>query len=331
MPSQIDAPLQRAEHLPVVHALRIDVPTGRRHSRRTDPRACRSRPPADRAAEAPRVDAEPAQVFHRVAQMRPAPSRARRAGRSRRPSGCRCGSRHAPGSPRRVGRDSARLQPLERQLEHRAHGADGCGAGPTVIVQLGARRRLAAKAADRAVGMAWMRASASPHCARQRTSRPAKRASRTMRPPSVSPSRRSITKPRPRPSSGRSTWRMPGTGTPAVIAAAIRCASTSRPAVILARSPAPLAARRRISGTLPVPPRMSNAQVCWLAPPESRRTASTRPLPVAITPASRCRPAVTCASSPCTASPPAEQAEIEAAAACLPPDRPGFHRSPERT
>jgi len=86
---------------------------------------------------------------------------------------------------------------------------------------------------------------------------------------------RSITKPLPMPSAGCSTWRTAGAGTPTARAASISAASVARPAEPTSRSPCRGGARRRISGMSPSAVTNSNAQVCWLAPPDSRRKPET--------------------------------------------------------
>ena len=102
------------------------------------------------------------------------------------------------------------------------------------------------------------------------------RASRRMRRGIVSPSTRSITKPRPRCASVGSCTRTLGTGSPAARAASSRAASTARSPW----PPRPGGSRRSTKPwRAPSGATRSNDQLSRDAPPDNRCKCSTRPAP----------------------------------------------------
>ena len=76
-------------------------------------------------AKAPRTHAEEAEVLERFAQVRVLPVDDRTQAVARRRSGCRCGSRRAPGAARRARRRSAPPAPAQAELERRARRGPG--------------------------------------------------------------------------------------------------------------------------------------------------------------------------------------------------------------
>ena len=243
--------------------------------------------------ETPGVDADPSQVFHRVAEVGEFPVQ-------NRPDAFGADDEIAvPEVPvNELGATSRDVicEPAEGELEDRLRLVIGVVQRAILVELVPGRREGELQVA---VVTPWMppgsprtggRAWAAPRRTRRRAGSSG-RSSRRQSAPSRSPSRARL--------SGCSTQRMPGTGTPDRPARSISFASVSRvnPLAPAARLRAPPGVLRRIRGREVPAISASNDQVSWLAPrrgaeapsPPSRRrcafvsssvSASTRTSPI---------------------------------------------------
>ena len=185
-------------------------------SRPTGPRARRSRRPACRPR---RSASELVQIQPRSSIGSPtwaiSQSSTARTPVCGRTSGCRCESRRAPAAVASAAAGSAPSS-QRKARSNTGRGQSGGVVGGAATARPARPASSGCRCGERRRGR-WCGCGAriSPHWRASFGRASAKRSSRTIRPPSVSPSTKPMMKPWPSPSSGVSTWRTAGTGTPA--------------------------------------------------------------------------------------------------------------------